>query len=322
MQRLQIYVGGVGPDGVMNSFTNKKFKSTLSENSIDIVDEAHMAEYYLANDYTLNDKHVLTRFPKSKRILLAFEPRVVLPKNYKKKIRSQFGLVISRKINDTAIFLQHPQYWEREIPKFQTRKDKAIIVNANKISLVKGNNYGLRKLCATQFEFVELFGHGWDLTFIDKTHKAAIAIKANLSDFVPINLKSLYIWLKPNPISLGAVPSKEKVMKEFKYALVIENESTYVSEKIFDALFSGCIPIYVGPPMNNVPIPLNLYVQAEGSLVGIEKAFRIASCIDYSKWQEELEIWLRSDTAANYWDESVVQKVLSEIIKNYAAELA
>lgn len=51
---------------------------------------------------------------------------------------------------------------------------------------------------------------------------------------------------------IGAVPVADKLaaMTQFKYALCFENcvFPGYVTEKIFDCFFSGCIPVYWGAP--------------------------------------------------------------------------
>jgi hypothetical protein len=44
-------------------------------------------------------------FPKHKRILLVCEPEVVLPDNFKQRIRNQFGFVVSRHLQDQHNFL-------------------------------------------------------------------------------------------------------------------------------------------------------------------------------------------------------------------------
>lgn len=72
-----------------------------------------------------------------------------------------------------------------------------------------------------------LYGTGWDgINQVSKYHRAAKRI--------------------------GAAPVADKLMTmtQFKYALCFENcvFPGYVTEKIFDCFFSGCIPVYWGAP--------------------------------------------------------------------------
>jgi hypothetical protein len=67
-------------------------------------------------------------------------------------------------------------------------------------------------------------------------------------------------------------------MRRYEVAVVIENEPTYVSEKLFDALSAGCIPVYVGPPLGDYRIPQHLAVQvppdASAILGAVEELLR------------------------------------------------
>ena len=67
-------------------------------------------------------------------------------------------------------------------------------------------------------------------------------------------------------------------MRRYEVAVVIENEPTYVSEKLFDALAAGCIPVYVGPPLGDYRIPQHIAVQvppdASAVLGAVEQVLR------------------------------------------------
>ena len=43
--------------------------------------------------------------------------------------------------------------------------------------------------------------------------------------------------------------------------LVIENEKTYLSEKLFNALLAGCIPIYIGPELTKFKLPRGIAIE-------------------------------------------------------------
>lgn len=64
------------------------------------------------------------------------------------------------------------------------------------------------------------------------------------------------------PSHRGTVPSKHAVLRQYKFALCYENAvfPGYVSEKIFDALFAGCIPVYLGAPDVTDMLPPEIFI--------------------------------------------------------------
>ncbi len=64
------------------------------------------------------------------------------------------------------------------------------------------------------------------------------------------------------PAHRGTVPGKHAVLRQYKFALCYENAvfPGYVSEKIFDALFAGCIPVYLGAPDVTDLLPPDIFI--------------------------------------------------------------
>jgi hypothetical protein len=64
------------------------------------------------------------------------------------------------------------------------------------------------------------------------------------------------------PSHRGRVPGKNPVLRQYKFALAYENAvfPGYVSEKIFDAFFAGCVPIYLGAPDVTDLIPAEAFI--------------------------------------------------------------
>lgn len=63
----------------------------------------------------------------------------------------------------------------------------------------------------------------------------------------------------------GRVESKIATMSNYKFALCIENMrcNGYITEKIFDCFFAGCIPIYYGAPNIASFVPNECYIPLE-----------------------------------------------------------
>ncbi len=60
----------------------------------------------------------------------------------------------------------------------------------------------------------------------------------------------------------GKVPDKLKTMSEYKFALAFENDITpgWISEKIFDCMSTGTIPIYYGAPDIGKSVPKDCFI--------------------------------------------------------------
>lgn len=64
------------------------------------------------------------------------------------------------------------------------------------------------------------------------------------------------------PSHRGSVPGKHTVLRQYRFAICYENAifPGYVTEKIFDALFAGCVPIYLGAPDVTDMLPPNIFI--------------------------------------------------------------
>jgi hypothetical protein len=68
-------------------------------------------------------------------------------------------------------------------------------------------------------------------------------------------------------LNRGPVPALEKltVIRSYRFVICYENTSTpgYISEKLFDCLFSGCVPIYLGEPDIQRFIPKECFIDRQ-----------------------------------------------------------
>jgi hypothetical protein len=88
-----------------------------------------------------------------------------------------------------------------------------------------------------------------------------------------------------------------------------------MSEKLFDALFAGCIPIYVGPKVANYGIPEGLVIQAEPNLESIQLACESARRADYDAWFRRMKSYLDLDSTRAKWShENVYQEIANRLL--------
>lgn len=149
----------------------------------------------------------------------------------------------------------------------EDRLNRIVVVNGNHIPVNFNNELYSRRIEAmaslAKMGIVDLYGRGWSKWW------------ARSSMWQPYwrhrrTLMSIY---------KGACESKYEVLSRYRFSLCFENmEMTgYMTEKLFDCLYAGVIPIYLGPPNVASLIPAEAFID----------------CRAYSSWSD---LWARIGT--------------------------
>jgi len=202
---------------------------------------------------------------KEKRILVQFEPPAVSPGSYTRSTRNKFGKIVV--VSPEFLVGPTDEFWRQgfitDFEKFEPSKAHSVIpgsvgvLNENKFSLVYRSLYTLRKRALqTLIEnniSLRIGGKNWDKGFIWTAAKQIHAILICLSSGRLPRLGLLRNSFKPidRSIFVGTVENGLEFLSQHEYALVIENDERYVSEKIFNALEAGAIPVYVGGALHH-----------------------------------------------------------------------
>ncbi len=254
--------------------------------------------------------------------LVRMEPSVVLPANFSRNVRDQFGKVIT--VGGTSSSRFHRVNWPLLWPDSMDvqaithieRQDRIVLVNGNKISFVRGELYTLRRKAILDLANLDLFGTDWSSSILARIVTAIRSFAYTVLSLKVPTLASVTLWFRRYPNYMGHIQDKIGTMSKYKYALVIENSAEYMSEKLMEALFAGCIPIYVGPDPTNFGIPRDLVVCAEPNLRSIRASLDKASSWDIQEFQLRLRRFLSSDETREQWDhEDVYGKMLEEILR-------
>jgi hypothetical protein len=189
------------------------------------------------------------------------------------------------------------------------------MIQAAKNSFVKGQLYNLRAQLASSDSRVDLFGFGWNTSTQKKAALLIVDFYRALRGGAQIDFSCLKVaFLKPLAY-LGSTNDKLKTMSSYKVAIVIENSKELITEKLFDAFFAGCIPVYVGPPLENFGIPDHLYVRAEASVKSLSSAISRALALNYGAWKRKAHQFLSQKQVQNIWGETeVVSRILQHAI--------
>ena len=298
-----------------------EFLKELNEgqHQIKLVDKFDLCDLYIAfdkiNGALLNSlgKHVF-------KVLVRQEPSIVIKETYTKAQTEKFDHIIDvgKVENSENSVINWPQDLSEKFSQIDVRLEKIVVINSNLLSLAKEENYSLRRKIALEIEDLDLYGRQWNngfrakvLTLIKEFKKYGFRIH---------NIKFLGVknYFRFFSNYLGEVDDKKEVLSKYKYSIVIENSSDYLSEKLFDVMFSGCIPIYVGPNLANYEIPDYLYIQAKPEISDIKEKILNAKSKDYSEWLDKLKIWSMDLKTHNNWSKDLfVSKIFSNIENLY-----
>jgi hypothetical protein len=115
---------------------------------------------------------------------------------------------------------------------------------------------------------------------------------------------------------MGSVSDKNSAMANYKVALVVENSSEFLTEKLFDAWFAGCIPVYVGPPVEAFGIPRSLVIQVtEPTVREVKNCIDLALATDREVFLANLKAYLSSGVEAEWRAESALKAILESATK-------
>jgi hypothetical protein len=226
-------------------------------------------------------------------VLILTEPRTVNPIQYRKKYLNKFNLVIpASPVRAASLGLEDyiyaPLHFIDPLDQITRRDLDFVILNANKFSSNSENLYALRRkiskyLYKNGFAY-ELYGLDWRMSKFKELRERIWSIRKELKCLrIPNFFAAFSEFMYRYPEYKGSPYNKQKVLCKFKYAVIIENEADYISEKIFDAIFSGCVPLYVGPCLKAYPMLEKCSFQIPGNMRDLKEFFSSNFTNSYSK---------------------------------------
>lgn len=262
--------------------------------------------------------------PHSRRALVVWEPEIVDKERYSREVLKQYGVVYApspiwaskvsgksfRWPQDAVVGIAPKEDWIK-------RKNKFVIVQGNKISARKGELYSLRrKVIQGLKEDIDLYGTNWNKGIgFDWSHWSVSALNSNPRE---ISLNSISGLGRHYVNYFGETSHKRATLVDYRLAIVIENSSDFVSEKLFDAVSAGCLVVYVGPPLAEFDIDKSSLIVCSESRSEIMKAclkIQELNVIDQYHMAHEQNTSLK--TISDLWENTKVLKLLAhDILKD------
>jgi hypothetical protein len=154
--------------------------------------------------------------------------------------------------------------------------------------------------------YFDLYGKGWD-----------IPLPPTLSPLKPV-LQPFYKFFSPYPSYQGEITSKRRILEQYKYSICYENVRDipgYITEKIFDCFFAGCIPIYLGAPNVTDYIPKNTFIDKR-EFSDYSELFiflKELSTDDYMQYLLHINDFIRSEKILPFSAKSFANIIFKEI---------
>ncbi len=204
----------------------------------------------------------------------------------------------------------------KSIPRNLANKNKlALLISANKSVTTKLELYSKRIETARWFEQhhpeqFDLYGFDWD-----KHCFSGLLRPLNRSTFLREHWPH-----RPFPSWRGTIDNKALVMQQYWFGVCYENivdMPGYITEKIFDTLFAGCVPIYLGA--NNITdyVPADCFIDAR-KFADHEALYQHLCQIDepaYNRMLDAIERFLSSAAIHQFSAEYFAQTISKEILE-------
>ena len=256
--------------------------------------------------------------------LMMFETDFVAPLNQNAKVLNKYKKIFTWRDD----IVDHQRYIKFNFPNpivipvisgFKDRPDFCCLIAGNKsVKMPKELNLYLERIKTirwfelyypTQFN---LFGVDWDLPVVPAGMNGKILKKI-------FRFLSSYLQMKPFPSYKGRIDHKSQVMSTHRFSICYENvanQNGYITEKIFDSFFSGCVPVYWGARNINNYIPENCFID-RCYFSSHEDLYQYLCSVDekrFIEYQTNIVSFLTSHEANQFSSEYFADKVVKEIL--------
>ena len=306
------------------TFTNRLLRSEFLKHGVELnnpdVNQGREIAFSI-----LHDGQALDQIS-GKKYLIATENPYICPPNQNKTYLRQFDGVFTWNTNFADlpnvrhVFIPN-QIRSNITPSFSERPIFSCIINANK-AFPKGleNDLYRERLQVIRWyeqnapQYFSLFGLGWG-----KPEPAF-----NASEKILRRLKRLATQIfgyKPFPSYAGEVVDKESIYCKTKFAYCYENVANlpdYISEKIFDCFFGGCVPVYWGSHTISKHIPRSCFIDRRNfkNTEEVHRHLLSINGLEYLNYQNNIREFLLSPKAMEFDTTAYVATIMNQILKD------
>jgi len=213
-------------------------------------------------------------------------------------------------------------------PGYEEREIFSCLINANKrFKTEPPNDLYLERIAVIRWyeqnapRHFELYGLGWN----KPRHESGVVGRMKRR---AQRLATQLFGYRPFPSWEGEVADKSSVLLRAKFAYCYENVyglTGYVTEKIFDSLMNGCVPVYWGADDIGSRIPPDCFIDRRDfrDTAAVHAHLLSMSAKEYARKQQAIREFLGSKSAEIYSSEYFVRTIVEEVTAEMeAAEMA
>ena len=185
----------------------------------------------------------------------------------------------------------------------------------NKTSFHPGELYSKRVEILDWFEQhhpadIDLYGGGWD-GFIPRSFLGKIVQRSRLGTIVPKHRH--YSFYR------GIASPKLPMLRNYRFNVCYENVRDvpgYITEKIFDCFFTGCVPIYWGAGNITDHIPGNCFIDKRkfGTYEALYQYLKDMDPAAYTRYLTNIDAFLRSPRSAPFTADHFARTIVHEVM--------
>ena len=254
--------------------------------------------------------------------LITLESPIIRPENYDKENHKFFKKIFTwddKVIDNKKYFKLNYCHKKPKDLLLKSKKSKlCTLIAANKFKSHASELYSERRKIIRWFEKnhaqdFDLYGFGWNRYYFHGQFLGINLLRLNRLSF-------LAKLLKPNyPSYKGKVKSKAETYKNYKFAICYENSKDfpgYITEKIFDCFFAGCVPIYRGASNITDHIPNNTFIDKR-NFKNIDQLYNFIKNMpdnEYNNYLKAIQNFIQNDKFYEFSPEYFSQTLIKEIL--------
>ncbi len=291
---------------------------TVTSSNIDIFDGYFLID--IPESYK-KSKPIMKILESSKpKYLLLLECKHIMPTGYDVSIHEGFSKVFTW---DEELITKDPTKYVKingshDLPvqidlDILSRQKKISMITGNKCSTDKFELYSKRKEVISFYQAkgsgLDLFGLGWDGRCFNSKFISRVSNRIPLLKKIFYEVPAMY---------KGSVERKRPVLEKYQFSICFENrygDYGYITEKIFDAMLSGSIPIYLGAVDISEHIPKECFIDMRqfDSILDLDQYLFSLGDESILEYQRSISSFLNSKQSKAFSIDVFVQTLLENI---------
>ena len=260
----------------------------------------------------------LAPWEQQKSFLILSESEVIRKDNYYSERYSEFNKIFTWHDDLVDHSKYHKLNYSHKFPQAIKRESKeklCLLIAGNKKSNHHLELYSERVRAIKWFEHnhpddFDLYGVGWDRY---RFHGRPRVMRA-------LNRLPALCWLAAKCLGQnftsyrGIVSDKKAVMARYRFSICYENARDipgYITEKLFDSFFAGCVPIYWGA--NNISnyVPESCFINRKNfdSYCELYNYISTMTESEYINYLDSIEAYVVSDEKEQFSDKYFAEKI-------------